>query len=224
MAGAAPLSTLHGDYMFGSDPDVNLSILRCVQESRSCGFEGGRGQLPDRFFGPAGQVYLSSVNLADGTDRTPFGNTLQPVLPGSGSTKPGGHVHGATPMSKSGHSFSAYDLAADLFTLRDGQWVGNVVDGATLYAAPDEQVIVELKFPEHVSRNVGSIEIKVNDKSHAVVNDARSHSVSHEEERHETGVVLLRGENTIRVRLYEQPNLGGSFLGESKLTFRVHGS
>lgn len=80
MAGAPALSTLHGDYMFGSSPAVNQSILRCVQESRSCEFSGGRGQLPDRFRGPSGQVYLSSVEFANGVDRTPFGNSLPPVL------------------------------------------------------------------------------------------------------------------------------------------------
>jgi hypothetical protein len=79
MAGAPPLSTLHGDYIFGSAPSVNQAMLRCVQEARNCGFdEGGRGQLPDRFFGPAGQVYRDSVNLLDQTDRTPFGNVLPP--------------------------------------------------------------------------------------------------------------------------------------------------
>lgn len=81
MAGASPLSTLHGDYMFGADPSANQAILQCVREARRCGFdEGDRGQLPDRFFGPAGQVYKNSVTLLDATDRTPFGNSLKPSL------------------------------------------------------------------------------------------------------------------------------------------------
>lgn len=79
MAGAPPMSTLHGDYMFGSAPSVNQAILQCVQEARTCGFDGGRRQLPDRFIGPAGQLYRNSVTLLDGTDRTPFGNHLPPM-------------------------------------------------------------------------------------------------------------------------------------------------
>jgi hypothetical protein len=90
MAGAPAFSTLHGDYMFGSDPAVNQAILRCVREARRCGFDqGGRGQLPDRFFGPNGRVYRDSVNLLDETDRTPFGNQLPPMRSASQ------HAHGS---------------------------------------------------------------------------------------------------------------------------------
>jgi hypothetical protein len=91
MADAPPLSTLHGDYMFGAARSVNQAILRCVQESRDCGFdEGGRGQLPDRFFGPTGQVYQNSVSLLNATDRTPFGNALPPMR-SSGTAGHQGH-------------------------------------------------------------------------------------------------------------------------------------
>lgn len=91
MAGASPLSTLHGDYMFGADPSANQAILQCVREARNCGFDqGGRGQLPDRFFGPSGQVYRDSVTLLPSTDRTPFGNTLPPMR-SSGSDQHQGH-------------------------------------------------------------------------------------------------------------------------------------
>ncbi|WP_081845707.1 DUF1996 domain-containing protein [Erythrobacter litoralis] len=83
MADAPPMSTLHGDYMFGAEPSANRAILRCVQEARSCGFdEGGRAQLPDRFFGPSGQMYRDSVSLLDETDRTPFGSELPPMRSG----------------------------------------------------------------------------------------------------------------------------------------------
>lgn len=77
MAGAPGLSTLHGDYMFGADSSVSEGFLRCVQESRGCGFgPGGRSQLPDRFFGPSGQVYSDGITLLPETDRTPFGSDL----------------------------------------------------------------------------------------------------------------------------------------------------
>jgi hypothetical protein len=95
MADAPRLSTLHGDYMFGADPAANQAILRCVQEARRCGFdEGGRGQLPDRFFGPLGQVYRDSVTLLDGTDRTPFGSDLPPMRTSGSSSSTGQHEHG----------------------------------------------------------------------------------------------------------------------------------
>lgn len=92
MEDAPPLSTLHGDYLFGSDPSVNEGFLRCVQEARRCGFdEGGRGQLPERFFGPSGRVYSDFGELLDETDRTPFGNELPPMRSSSAA---GHHGHG----------------------------------------------------------------------------------------------------------------------------------
>jgi hypothetical protein len=86
---AEPLSTLHGDYIFGVAPKVNERILRCVIEARSCGFEGGRGQLPERFYSAEGvQLYRNSVRLYDSTDRTPFDALLIPMKRGHG-----GHSH-----------------------------------------------------------------------------------------------------------------------------------
>jgi hypothetical protein len=90
MENAPRLSTLHGDYMFGADPSVNQAFLQCVRESRSCGFDGGgRGQLPDRFFGPSGRVYSDGITLLNETDRTPFG--ALPAMRSSGTAGHSGH-------------------------------------------------------------------------------------------------------------------------------------
>jgi hypothetical protein len=71
--GADPMSTLHGDYVFGVDDEVNEAILRCTIESRSCGFEGADGGLPERLDAPDGSSPYRWGTLRDDADRTPFG-------------------------------------------------------------------------------------------------------------------------------------------------------
>lgn len=81
MMGAEPLGSVHADYIAGLSPEANASILQCIQESRSCGFEGNRGQLPERFYAPNGtQLYRNSVRLENEVDRTPFGTHFKPML------------------------------------------------------------------------------------------------------------------------------------------------
>ena len=81
MMGAEPLGSAHADYIAGLSPEANAGILQCIQESRSCGFEGNRGQLPERLYAPSGaQIYRNSVRLEDSVDRTPFGNHFKPML------------------------------------------------------------------------------------------------------------------------------------------------
>ena len=78
MADAPALSTLHADYIFGMDPQVNQQVLRCVQESRNCNF-GSVGALPERFLSEDGtQLYQYNI-LRPEVDRTPFGDTLKPM-------------------------------------------------------------------------------------------------------------------------------------------------
>ncbi|MEM8985747.1 MAG: DUF1996 domain-containing protein [Pseudomonadota bacterium] len=224
MAGAAPLSTLHGDYMFGADPDVNEEILQCVRESRSCGFDGGRKQLPDRFLGVSGEVYVNSVTMADGVDRTPFGDTLPPFLPQSLATMSSAHRHhhGSRRSLGSALNVVGHDLEADIFTLWNNQWVGDVFDGATVHAALNEALFMELKLPRHVLKEIGSVEISLNGELIAVDNDAPFHSFGDVDAEDRTGLLLNPGVNTLRVRFYEQKNLGGSFLNEQTLSFTVH--
>jgi len=224
MAGAAPMSTLHGDYMFGASSSVNEDILRCVREARSCGFEGGRGQLPDRFFGPDGRVYENSVSLSDGVDRTPFGNSLTPVLQqAGGSTKLSHHHmhHGAVeknnkPLASSG------DAVVDLYSLRDDQWLGTLSSGSMLHRAPSGEAYFELKLDQHVTESVGSVEIVVNDGSAMVDNEAPFLSIGDHSASIASGATLVSGENRVRARLYEQDDLGGSYLGEVTVTLTVH--
>ena len=76
-----PGETLHGDYIAAWDPNTMEAIKRCNQEARSCDFDGGRGQLPERFKSPLGKkVYAYSTVLEDDVDRTPYGNLLKPRL------------------------------------------------------------------------------------------------------------------------------------------------
>ncbi|MEM9135245.1 MAG: sigma-70 family RNA polymerase sigma factor [Actinomycetota bacterium] len=62
--------------------DTMAAAVRCVRQALvNCGFDGGRGQLPERFLSPDGIVlYEDSVTLAAGVDRTPFGPSPAPVL------------------------------------------------------------------------------------------------------------------------------------------------
>lgn len=223
-AGAAPLSTLHGDYMFGAHPDVNDDILQCVREARSCGFDGGRGQLPDRFFGPAGQVYLNSVTFAAGVDATPFGDALQPVLPQTMAVASAAHHHHASASGalSSEPLVSEYEEGADIFTLMGNQWVGSVFDGASFHDVSNEDLFMELKLPHDRLEDIGSVEILVNGAAIAVDNNAPFRSYGDVGIEDRTGLVLHHGVNTLRVRFYEQHNLGGSFLDEWTMSFTVH--
>lgn len=73
-------SSLHGDYFAAWDDATMDALTDCNRESRNCDFAGGRGQLPERFFGPDGQqIYVGSLTLAPGVDTTPFGTTLRPM-------------------------------------------------------------------------------------------------------------------------------------------------
>lgn len=220
-ASAAPLSTLHGDYMFGARQDVNDDILRCVREARSCGFDGGRGQLPDRFFGPAGQVYLNSVTFADGVDATPFGDTLQPFLPPPASAQ-AAHHHASASAHSSDPLVSDYEEEADIFTLMGNQWVGSVFDGATLYSLSYDDLYLQLKLPHDAVDDIGSVEILINDDVIAIDNTAPFHSYGDADIGDRTGLALRQGGNSLRVRFYEQSNLGGSFLDEWVINFTVH--
>jgi len=224
MAGAAPMSTLHGDYMFGASPAVNEDILRCVREARSCGFEGGRGQLPDRFFGPDGRVYENSVSLSGGVDRTPFGNTLTPMLQqAAGSNKLSHHhMHHGSSAQNDIPLASSSDAIVDLYALSDDQWHGTLSSGSMLHSAPNGEAYFELKLPQHFAQRVGSVEIVVNDRSASVDNEAPFRSIGDKSADTAQGAILITGENRIRARLYEQDDLGGSYLGEMTVTFTVH--
>ncbi|MEM7640407.1 MAG: DUF1996 domain-containing protein [Pseudomonadota bacterium] len=221
MAGAAPLSTLHGDYMFGASAAVNQDILRCVQEARSCGFEGGRGQLPERFFGPDGRVYDNSVSLTDGVDRTPFGDTLTPVLTNSdGSNKMShGHMHHG---SHAKTSAATGEARVDLYTLEDDRWHGTLTTDSMLHHSPDGETYFELKLPQHIADRVGSVAFTVNDVFVLSDNQAPFRSVADVASDERTGVLLQHGENQIRARLYEQEDLGGSYLGDVTVSFIAH--
>ena len=64
------------------EPETMDAATNCVQAARSCGFAGGRSQLPDRFVAPDGAVlYTDTVTLTTGADRTPFDASVPPVLP-----------------------------------------------------------------------------------------------------------------------------------------------
>ena len=58
------------------------ALVECTIVARgNCGFAGGRGQLPERFVGPDGQVvYQGSAALAPRADRTPFGTTVTKMI------------------------------------------------------------------------------------------------------------------------------------------------
>ena len=76
-----PGSTLHADYVAAWDSETMEKIAKCNRDSRSCDFDGGRGQLKDRFNAPDGkQIYIRSNTLNAEVDRTPFGDSLKPFL------------------------------------------------------------------------------------------------------------------------------------------------
>ncbi|MEM8676186.1 MAG: DUF1996 domain-containing protein, partial [Cyanobacteria bacterium P01_G01_bin.67] len=76
-----PGGTLHADYIAAWDNETMKRVTKCNIESRSCGFDGGRGQLPERFKSPVGKiVYRNSISLQSDIDRTPYGNLLKPML------------------------------------------------------------------------------------------------------------------------------------------------
>ncbi|MEM6554426.1 MAG: DUF1996 domain-containing protein [Pseudomonadota bacterium] len=224
MADAAPMSTLHGDYMFGASSEVNDDILRCVREARSCGFEGGRGQLAERFFGPDGQIYENSVSLSDGVDRTPFGDSLTPVLTAANGSSKVNHHH----MHHKHHGHGANDLAAiqeaslDIFTLEDDGWFATVRPDSMLHDVPDGETYFELRLPQHVSDRVGSVELTVNEEFRSVDNQAPFRTLTADALAEQAGIQLLSGTNRVRARLYEQDDLGGSYLGEVSVAFMVH--
>ncbi|MEM9135244.1 MAG: DUF1996 domain-containing protein [Actinomycetota bacterium] len=90
--GAAKGSTLHADYVAGwDDTSMNLLVECNVLERRNCGFDGGRGQLPERFMTPDGdRIHRNSVQLEPDADRTPFGASIPAFASGQGH----GHGHG----------------------------------------------------------------------------------------------------------------------------------
>ncbi|MEM9375382.1 MAG: DUF1996 domain-containing protein [Pseudomonadota bacterium] len=226
MAGAAPMSTLHGDYMFGASAAVNEDILRCVREARSCGFEGGRGQLPERFFGPDGQIYENSVSLANGVDRTPFGDRLTPLLTDVNGSSKVSHHH----MHHKHNDYGASDFASlqeaslDVFSVENDRWLATVRTGSMLHQLPDGDTYFELRLPQHVSDHVGSAELTVNEDVVSVDNQAPFRSIEAASLTDRTGARLIAGENRVRARLYEQNDLGGSYLGEVSVVFVVHPS
>lgn len=75
-------ASLHADYFAAWETPAMDALVECTIVARgNCGFAGGRGQLPERFVGPDGQVvYQSSASLAPGSDRTPFGTTITKML------------------------------------------------------------------------------------------------------------------------------------------------
>lgn len=75
--------SLHADYVAAWDPATMDAVVECnILARRNCSFSGGRGQLPERFVSPEGQtIYTSSVTLAAGADRTPFGSRIAPFAP-----------------------------------------------------------------------------------------------------------------------------------------------
>lgn len=79
-AGTAPGATLHADYIAAWDDAAMAAIVECnIVERRNCSPEGGRRQLPERFYSPGGtRIYDSSVRLEDDADRTPFGTEITP--------------------------------------------------------------------------------------------------------------------------------------------------
>jgi hypothetical protein len=71
--------SFHADYITAWNPGTMEKIIQCNRESRSCDFDGGRKQLPDRFLSANDTpIYKYSAILEHNSDRTPFGKTLTP--------------------------------------------------------------------------------------------------------------------------------------------------
>ena len=68
----------------------------------------------------------------------------------------------------------------------------------------------------------GSAEIAINNSDAQINNAAPFYSSRDRRSENGGGVHLRPGQNVIRVRLYEQEDLGGSFLGEGSIKFHVH--
>ena len=70
--------TLHADYIAAWDPNTMRAITDCNRFARTCGFGGGRRQLPERLRAPDGdQIYDFSHVVSPNADRTPFGRQLR---------------------------------------------------------------------------------------------------------------------------------------------------
>ncbi|MEM1378942.1 MAG: hypothetical protein AAGG69_16300, partial [Pseudomonadota bacterium] len=80
------------------------------------------------------------------------------------------------------------------------------------------------RLPQHVSDHVGSVELTVNEDVVSIDNQAPFGSVGAARLADDTGALLVAGENRVRARLYEQDDLGGSYLGEVSVVFMVHAS
>ena len=110
---------------------------------------------------------------------------------------------------------------ADVFDLQSGLAVGTVFDGASLSGVAGQELYFELAVPMDLEETVGSVEILV-DGVAATDNSAPYSSLRTSTTTGQTvGAVLGSGTHTVRARFYEQVDLGGSFIGESTITFTV---
>jgi hypothetical protein len=92
MASMQKGESLHADYIAAWDRATMDTLVECnVTARRNCGFSGGRGQLPERFYTPDGRrIYDYSVALTPDADRTPFGTSITPFAQ---SHQHAGHSH-----------------------------------------------------------------------------------------------------------------------------------
>jgi hypothetical protein len=219
MAGSAPMSTLHGDDIFGIDAQTSRDILRCVQEAREYDFSGGARALPERLSGPLGQVFNGN-NLAASVDRTPFGTSLTPVFNGgSASQRMSGHHHHHHEVDQLDNTY----VYADMLDQETGELVGQLFDGARLSSEliASRDVSLDVVIPDDLQERVSSAEIIVNGISPVVDNDPPYSFTLPDTISIQEGADIQSGANSLLLRFYEQSDLGGSYIGERRISFYV---
>lgn len=231
MMNAAPLSTLHGDYIFGMDPATSQLMVQCVQEARNCTFDGGDSALSERFYSAESgyRIYETGVQLYADVDRTPFGNSLTPMLSDQGSDPGHGDPgHDPDPISDPDPTpdplpdpSPGLEAEFSLYNTKTGDLVASIPNGARFYPWLSNTP-VNIKVSTNIE--VGSVEFIVDDRGGNTDNNHPYYAYGDKlGSSFGYGEILGSGQHTVTARFFEQENLGGSYLGEASVSFKIRG-
>ncbi len=224
MMNAAPFSTLHGDYVFGMDPLTSELMVQCIREARNCTFDGGASSLSERFYSAetSYRLYETGVQLYDDVDRTPFGDSLQPML--------SEHNHDPDPAPEpepepepTPEPAPSPNITADffLYNAKTGGLIASMPDGARFHSWLAD-FPVNIKVSTNIE--VGSVEFSIRDMGNFSDSALPYYAFGDVEgSSYGLGEVLGPGRHQVTARFFEQADLGGSYLGEATVTFFIRG-